>query len=148
VNLLCDRVLQEGRVDGAMAINGALVKRAARALAGAAPAPDTIAESAVAEPVPEDPSFLRQVRSRTWRVGIVAGLAFLLVIAGGYGVYANSVVSADPLVPDLPTPPPKRTGGAPRPVRPPTDAELLIYFEPLRISGDSGQLPHDRHQLD
>jgi general secretion pathway protein A len=148
VNLLCDRVLQEGRVDGAMTINGALVKRAARSLAGAAPAPDTIAESAVAEPVPEDPSFLSQVRSRTWRVAIAAGLAILLVMGAGYGVYANSVVAADPGVPDLPTPPPKRTGGAPPPVRPPTDAELLIYFEPLRISGDSGQLPHDRDQFD
>ena len=150
VNLLCDRVLQEGRVDGAMAINGALVKRAARALAGAAPAPDTIAESAVAEPIAEDPSWLSQLRSRTWRLAIVAGLAIVLVLGAGYGVYANSVVAADPGVPELPTPPPKRTGGAPQPVRPPTDAELLIYFEPLRFSGepDSGQLPHDRHELD
>jgi general secretion pathway protein A len=135
VNLLCDRVLQEGRVDGAMEINGGLVKRAARSLAGAAPAPDTIAESAVAEPVPEDPAFLSTLRSRTWRLAIVAGLAFLLVIGAGYGVYANSVVASDPGVPDLPTPPPKRTGGALQPVRPPTDAELLIYFEPLRITG-------------
>jgi general secretion pathway protein A len=150
VNLLCDRVLQEGRVDGAMAINGSLVKRAARSLAGAPPAPDTIAESAVAEPEPEDRSWLSQFRSRTGRLLIVAGLAFLLVIGAGYGVYANSVVESDPGVPELPAPPPKRTGGAPQPVRPPTDAELLIYFEPLRISGEpfSGQLPHDSHQLD
>ncbi len=150
VNLLCDRVLQEGRVDGAMEINGAMVKRAARALAGAVPAPDTIAESAVAEPVAEDPSFLSQVRTRTWRLAIAAGLAFLLVMAAGYGVYANSVVASDPSVPELPTPPPKRTGGAPQPVRPPTDAELLVYFEPLRISGEpqSAQFPDDRHELD
>ena len=70
------------------------------------------------------------------------------MIGAGYGVYANSVVESDPGVPELPAPPPKRTGGAPQPVRPPTDAELLIYFEPLRISGDSGQLPHDRDQFD
>ena len=150
VNLLCDRVLQEGRVDGAMAINGALVKRAARSLAGAVPAPDTIAESAVAEPVAEDSPWLGQFRSRTWRLMTVVGLAFLLVIGTGYGVYANSVVEADPGVPELPTPPPKRIGSAPPPVRPPTDAELLIYFEPLRISGTpfSAELPHDRHELD
>jgi type II secretory pathway predicted ATPase ExeA len=153
VNLLCDRVLQEGRVDGVMAINAALVKRAARSLAGAAPAPDTIAESAVAEPVAEDPAFLNQFRSRTWRLVLVVGLALLVVLGAGYGVYASSVVGSDLSVPDLPTPPPKRTGGVAPPVKPPTDAELLVYFEPLRITGDdrgdrSDQLPDNRHELD
>ena len=155
VNLLCDRILQEGRVDGAMTITGGLVKRAARSLAGAPAAPDTISESAVAEEpaVPEDTSWPRRIQSRLIRVVVVAGIALLLVLGTGYGVYANSIVEADPGVPELPTPPPKRTGGVAPPVRPPTEIELQVYFEPLRFSGGnpapgSDQLPDNRNELD
>lgn len=137
VNLLCDRILQEGRIDGAMNINGSLVKRAARSLAGAPPAPDTIAESAVAqEPVVEDSSWLRRFQGRGTRLMIAAGIALTLVLGAGYGVYANSVVESDHDVPVLPEPPPKRTGGVAPPVRPPTEYELQVYFEPLRYGGD------------
>lgn len=149
VNLLCDRVLQEGRVDGAMTINAPLVKRAARSLAGAPAAPDTIAEAAVAEVQPaDDPSWLSGFRNRAWRVAAVVGLALALVASAGYGVYANSVVESDPGVPELPVPPPKRTGGIPPPVLRPPDSELIVYFEPLRIGDELGQLPHDRDELD
>lgn len=150
VNLICDRVLQEGRIDGAMVINAALVKRAARALAGAPPAPDTLAESAVQEPI-DDTSWLGLARGRVRRMAIVGGLTMAIVGFAGYGVYANSVVDMDLGVPELPTPPPKATGGPPAPVKPPTEAELNVYFEPLRYIGgdlDSGEFPDNRHELD
>jgi hypothetical protein len=64
-------------------------------------------------------------------------------------VYANSVVATDPGVPELPTPPPKATGGPAPPVKPPTEAELNVYFESLRyIGGDSGEFPDNRHEFD
>lgn len=150
VNLICDRILQEGRIDGAMVINAALVKRAARALAGAPPAPDTIAESAVPETV-EDTSWLGRAGGRMRRTAAVFGLTLAIVGGAGYGVYANAVVGTDPGVPELPTPPPKATGGVAPAVTPPTEAELNVYFEPLRYIGgdlDSGEFPDNRHELD
>ncbi len=148
VNLLCDRVLQEGRIDGAMLINAALVKRAARALAGAPPAPDTIAESAVQQTV-DDTSWLGRFRGRARRIAIAAGVTATVLSGASYAVYANSVVATDPGVPELPPAPPKATGGVAPPVVAPTDAELSAYFEPLRmVGGESGQLPDNRHQLD
>jgi len=147
VNLLCDRVLQEGRIDGAMTISGVLVKRAARALAGAPPAPDTIAESAVQDTA-EDTSWLGRFQGRARRLAMVAGVALALVLGAGYAVYANSVVATDPGVPELPVAPPKRTGGVAPPVVVPSEAELIAYFEPLRMmGGELDQLPDNRHKL-
>jgi general secretion pathway protein A len=147
VNLLCDRVLQEGRIDGAMTISSNLVKRAARALAGAPPAPDTIAESAVQETA-EDTSWLDGFRSRAMRLAVAASLGAALVGGAGYAVYANSVMEADPGVPELPVSKPLPIGAVAPAVKLPTDAELLAYFEPLRMNGgELPELPHDRNEL-
>lgn len=148
VNLLADRVLQEGRIDGVMTITGAHVKRAARSLAGAPPAPDTIGESAVQDTV-EDTSWLGRFRGRARRIAIAAGVTIATLAGASYGVYANSVVGTDPGVPELPVAPKLDTGGpAPR-VTPPSEAELAAYFEPLRMyGGDLRELPDDRHKFD
>jgi general secretion pathway protein A len=149
VNLLCDRVLQEGRIEGAMAIGAPLVKRAARSLAGAPAAPATIAESAVQEAVEEDRDWIGSLRSRARRIFVAAVLTFGLIGGASYAVYANSVVETDPGVPELPTAPPKRTGGAAPAVKIPSDVELALYFEPLRFAGGGlHQLPDNRDQLD
>jgi len=134
VNLLCDRVLQEGRIDGAMSISANLVKRAARALAGAPPAAETISESAVPETV-EDTSWLDGFRSRATRLAVAAGLGVVLVGGAGYAMYANAVMESDPGVPDLPVAKPLPIGEVAPTVKLPTDAELLAYFEPLRMNG-------------
>jgi type II secretory pathway predicted ATPase ExeA len=49
INVLCDRALQEGRIEGASVITASLVKRAARAVAGA-PEPVVAAAPAAAPP--------------------------------------------------------------------------------------------------
>jgi hypothetical protein len=51
VNVLCDRALQEGRITGMSTITGDLVKRAARALAGAHPPPPSAAPASSASSV-------------------------------------------------------------------------------------------------
>jgi len=67
INVLCDRALQEGRVDGAMSIGTDLVKRAAKALAGVYEKPGVlVAPSAPRTPVPierapEPPAFVAEV---------------------------------------------------------------------------------------
>jgi general secretion pathway protein A len=148
VNLLCDRVLQEGRIDGAMTMSGVLVKRAARSLAGAPAAPDTIGESAVQDTV-EDASWLGRFRGRARRIAIAAGVALSTLAGASYGVYANSVVETDPGVPQLPAAPKLDTGGPAPKVTTPSDAELLAYFEPLRLyGGDLRQFPDNRDELD
>lgn len=54
INVLCDRSLQEGRIEGVSSITAALVKRAARALAGAHE-PMTAAPTAPPQPVKVGP---------------------------------------------------------------------------------------------
>lgn len=67
INVLCDRALQEGRVDGAMSIGTDLVKRAAKALAGVYEKPGVlVAPSAPRTPAsieraPEPPAFIVEV---------------------------------------------------------------------------------------
>ena len=148
VNLLCDRVLQEGRIDGAMTISGNLVKRAARALAGAPAAPDTISESAVQEPV-DDTSWLDGFRSRATRLAVAASIGIAIVGSAGYALYANQVMDSDPGVPELPIAKPLPIGEVAATIKLPTDAELLAYFEPLRMNGgELPELPDNRHELD
>lgn len=55
VNVLCDRALQEGRIEGASVITADLVKRAARSLAGA-PEPRPAPAPTRSEPRPEPPA--------------------------------------------------------------------------------------------
>ncbi|HEX5216463.1 MAG TPA: AAA family ATPase [Vicinamibacterales bacterium] len=72
INVLCDRALQEGRVDGAMSIGTDLVKRAAKALAGVYEKPGVlVAPSAPRTPIertpvpiehtPHPPAFIAEV---------------------------------------------------------------------------------------
>ena len=53
INVLCDRALQEGRVEGAMTIGPDLVKRAAKALAGVYEKPAALVAPAAPRPEPK-----------------------------------------------------------------------------------------------
>lgn len=140
INVLCDRALQEGRVEGSNIITPDLVKKAARSIAGAltethddevVPAPGPLAAAleqpdhtasltlgGVAEPAPSGRG------KRLFVVG--AGLAAIVLAAGGF--YAQSVVSSDPGVPLAPAPPAIDLRSAkPKPV--PTDAELQAWID-------------------
>lgn len=163
VNVLADRTLQEGRIDGASRITSALVKRAARALAGAQAAPDTAEQAAstsIAPPAePADTIDLSgdalslaigsdRPDSRRWRVlAVVAGLAVVLVL-GSYMYWASGLLSSGfeytvptPVRALMPPPPPR--------MQIPSDDELEAYFREMRGYGAPlPELPDDRHDLD
>jgi general secretion pathway protein A len=145
VNLICDRALQEGRIEGAKEILPEMVKRAARSLTGAAPEPTAASAHASAASVGAAPA------TRSWlgwlkrRLFIIAGIGGGAVVgAVTYGLFARSVVKEDPGTPTVGEPLALRS--APLPVKaPPTPEEL---DEALQTPRGSGQLPDDRHQLD
>ncbi len=139
INVLCDRTLQEGRVEGAMVIGPDLVKRAAKALAGAA-IPETTAKpsdpDAIAAPRRTLPIELPAARSskRWW---MAAGLAVVVALAaaGAYWLYANSAAHPQTLnVPALPASPPLPAGLIPTP-RPPSDAEVVELARTAALAG-------------
>jgi general secretion pathway protein A len=130
INVLCDRTLQEGRVEGAMNLGTDLVKRAAKSLAGVqAPAAEAAGASA-AEPdaitMPRRTIAIdlpQKGARRRW--GIALAIVLLLVAVGIAAVvyYANSLDVARQGLPPLPVPPPVelRVLGPPLP---PTEAEV------------------------
>lgn len=127
VNVLCDRTLQEGRVDGAMNLGGDLVKRAAKSLAGVHPA-----EPAAPRPAAADTAAApRQSISIKWpslgrgRTALIATLAAVLVVlasGAGYAYYANRTLDAQQDLPALPDRPPVDLQIPSPPY--PTDAEI------------------------
>jgi general secretion pathway protein A len=133
INVLCDRTLQEGRVDGAMSIGPDLVKRAAKSLAGAQPAETAAArtspetdEDAVVAPTRAITIKLPpgSVVGRSWhKAALGAGLVAVLG-AGVYLYYASTVVSD---AEGTTTPPAKPVLAVREPAPappPPTEAEL------------------------
>ena len=136
VNVLCDRTLQEGRVESERVIGVDLVKRAAKSLAGAHPAP-TPAPAADADatrtaasqpaPVATDPA----AQSKWWKFALAGSLSVSALAAIGSGYYAVNVVDGDPgipavsrLRPDVGQPPPR--------IARPTEEELSAYLESMR----------------
>jgi general secretion pathway protein A len=117
INVLCDRALQEGRIEGAMVITPDLVKRAARALAGVPePAPPPVVRPA--EPPPQPPTSAAAEVAPTLTLDqtiepepvaagmrnrllvIIGGLATVLAL--GYGYYAHEIVTAAGQIPPAP----------------------------------------------
>jgi general secretion pathway protein A len=110
VNVLCDRALQEGRIAGEGNITRKLVKRAARALAGAPR--DTSGDedgTAVESPFIDRPVGVSRfgVWLRQHVLGIFGWFVCLLLAGGalGYGYYARSVLNQNPAVPEPPAVP-------------------------------------------
>ncbi len=164
VNVLCDRALQEGRIEGASAITPELVKRAAKSLAGVhepigplvAPAEPVIRESPPVLQVTLSGSANDESRpgaSRRLALGLAIGATVLALGAGVYGYQARSAL-ANSTVPDVAAPPPRALGALAPPLRVPTPEEAQAAVDAMRLpplppqSPPLLQLPDDRHQLD
>jgi general secretion pathway protein A len=160
VNVLCDRALQEGRVEGVNVITADLVKRAARALAGVHdPTPvapsepvirvvppaepdlttaDGLAEAAMAEATqassqPRELSFgqaLEKPPSRIFRA-MLAGVAAVAVVGGAYWLYAWSAGTPDAAVPPPPAGPASLFKPPPKPLAVPTEDQINAMFPPV-----------------
>jgi hypothetical protein len=151
INVLCDRSLQEGRIEGASVITPDLVKRAARALAGLAAEPTPVvpgplpqaasaptgSAAAGSQPGPSAqteqtaPDAERDVEMTFGQVPDAQGKmrkVLLAIIAGlatvlvaGYVYYAHQIVSEGRRIPTAPAPPTRNIG---QPIKPlPVPAE-------------------------
>lgn len=141
VNVLCDRSLQEGRVEGAMAIGEHLVRRAARSLAGAHPVEVGHETDAAAEP--EDTTLSLAIERisgwhswRSWRnwrsrqgAAVAAGVVAAAGLAG-YHLYARSMLNGDLDVPAAPSRP-TMSLRASRPLAMPTDGDVDLLIREL-----------------
>jgi general secretion pathway protein A len=150
VNVLCDRALQEGRIAGQATINGELVKRAARALAGA-PRDTAGDEDGM---TPDDPSVDLPVglpgvgawlKRRAWFIGSAALATVFLAGGLSYGYYARTVLNRNPGVPEAPARPALSRPPAGL-LAPPTDDELAAFQ--LALKRGSGEFPDNRDQVD
>jgi general secretion pathway protein A len=140
VNVLCDRTLQEGRVDSERSIGADLVKRAAKSLAGAhaasAPASDTVTSRPASVLTASDADL---IVVPWWKKPVVFGPAVaVLLLLLGVTWYAAGIVNGDPGLPavarlklDVGQPPPR--------LRTPTDAELNLYFDSMRYLMTRGE---------
>jgi hypothetical protein len=163
--VLADRTLQEGRIEGATRISANVVKRAARALAGAQAVAPERGELHTPEPEPADTIDVsgaalslsigsERRESRRWLLMAGAVAVALMAGAGAYWYYASDLVAGG-LDYTLP-----RRAVVPRPALPPqivmpSDDELAAYFREMRgLGGPSGllapinQIPRDRDDLD
>ena len=130
INVLCDRTLQEGRVDGAVTLGADLVKRAAKSLAGTQSPEPTAPPPAAVDiiPAPRRAISLQiptpQVTSRGWRIAALVALLVVLATGAGFAYFANSVDWTGDL-PALPAAPVVDLGDTPPPpLSPPTEEEL------------------------
>ena len=154
INVLCDRALQEGRIEGVSVITAELVKRAAKSVAGVHdPVPEKPADAAVpAETVPatEVSSLtLGQIEAkpgRMRRAALVAIGAVLMALLLGYGYYAYSTVRSSENVPVSPQAPALDRGqpAGPLPVPP---EEIRNVAPAPAPPAPSGQVPGNPNQL-
>jgi general secretion pathway protein A len=150
VNVLCDRALQEGRIQGATSITPEIVKQAARSLVNALEERPVESVDPVATdeaPTPEDANAILntfwQTNGRGWRNrGLAAAGVVLAVGLLGYGYYAHGVVSAGPVIPDRPAAP-KRDLKLATVLPVPSDEAISAAIE--TFGRGSSQLPDDRH---
>jgi hypothetical protein len=131
VNVLCDRTLQEGRVDAERLIGPELVKRAAKSLAGAhtlaAPATDAIGTYEPAGVLSTPDLETRSVR--WWKRPAIAGpFVAIAVILFGLWWYVSGIVDRTVDLPavarlnlDRGQPPPR--------LRVPSEAEVKLALE-------------------
>ncbi len=149
VNVLCDRALQEGRIQGATVITPEIVKQAARSLVSAlddrAPEGDTETPDV---PTSDDASAILETfwqgdGSRWQRRGLFAALAVLVAGAVGYAFYAHGLVSGGPAVPARP-PAPKRSVGPLATVLP-VPSDDVINDAIASFGRGSTQVPDNRH---
>jgi len=161
VNVLSDRTLQEGRIDGAARINGTHVKRAARALAGAQTAAVESGDPHVAEVEPADTIDLsgdalslsigsERSEGRRWRLLAAAAAVTLIAGGGGFMYWASDVTEASMELPPVPRAALTRPAAPPKMLLP-SDEELEKYFREMLLGvarAPLGEIPRDRDELD
>lgn len=163
VNVLCDRALQEGRIEGVNVITPDLVKRAARALAGvhdptpaAPPEPvirvvppaepdlttsDGMAEAAMAEATTaaatpaRELSFGQALEKPPSKIfrAMLGGIAAVAVLGGSYWLYAWSAGTPDAAVPPPPAGPASLVKPPPKPMPVPTEDQINAMFPPVVV---------------
>ncbi len=164
INVLCDRALQEGRIDGAHVITKDLVKRAARAVAGAhdgtaaasgRPARRQASEKDSPNPWVRDAAPAPRPWWRRWLAFGGTVVAMTGALAAWYGYEAHRTLSAS-VIPDAPAAPVKVVGAIPGPrayADPSTTAAFSSGYRTMPASlqvdpaAASRQLPHDRDDL-
>ena len=169
MNVLTDRTLQEGRIDGVTRITPVLVKRAAKALAGVHAAQvAAAAESPMSGDGPEPADAIEfsgdaatvsvGAERKTVRAAKVATLAVataLVLGVAGYFFYGSQLIG-EGFAYTKPEAAKGIVGPMPPQIPIPTDAELDAYFKEMRnygyylpyVPGGSGELPGDRNNLD
>jgi general secretion pathway protein A len=158
VNLICDRALQQGRIEGAATITPDFVKRAARSLTGApVEKPLEPAAGVVAPPAPDgataaepETPIAPAVERPSWRrVAAIAAAALTVTALAGAGIY--TWFARGVLRDEGPWPAPPAVfldrGAPPPPIIAPTAEELRAILAGGTIGG-SGQLPDNRDELD
>jgi len=150
VNVLCDRALQEGRIEGAVTISPDMVTHAARSLVSALEA-DAVAPETVDAPAEADAGAILDTYWHSgafrWRRRALAAAGALAVCGAlGYGYYARTLVTSPLDVPARPSGPISHVirPATARPV--PSDEEITAAID--EFGKGSGQLPDDRHELD
>jgi general secretion pathway protein A len=166
INVLCDRALQEGRIEGVTVITTDLVKRAARALAGvhdptpvapaepvihAVPPPepdlttsDGLAEAAMAAagaPARELTFAQELERPSPVRKIIFGAIGAGALIAAGFMWWARSAGTPQAAVPAPPTRPASLSKAPPGPLAVPSQDEIDALFPPARAAAASPALP-------
>ena len=165
VNVLCDRALQEGRIEGAHVITADLVKRAARAVAGVhEPALTAPSQPVRRQPARADatnpwaaPAPTPRAWWRRWLTLTGAAVMTSVAAASWYGYDAHRTL-ASAAIPEAPAAPIKVVGAIPGP---PAYGDTLAVgglaasgpLRPMPASvrltpvADSRQLPDDRDDL-
>jgi general secretion pathway protein A len=147
INVLCDRALQEGRIEGSNSITPDLVKKAARSIAGAltesheddVPPPAAVAikteDAAHSAPLTLGGLAEPSVGGRGRRLVVAAaGLAVIVLAAGGF--YAQSVIGSDPGIPAAQPPTIDLRPAKPLPI--PTDAQLQAWIDAQKTPPPGG----------
>jgi len=127
INVICDRTLQEGRIQGASELTIDHVKRAARSLTGVT---EPVAQESTASVAPEIETSSPGRRFLQLRLAAILVAASLILTTAGYGYVARDIIRSDAHTPE---PPPalhreRVLEAHPRPV--PSEAELLTMFLP------------------
>lgn len=155
INVLCDRALQEGRIEGASVITPEMVKRGARALAGV-PDPDPVPAREPEPPVPAPVADLAITSTLTFgqtetpagpskmRMMLVIG-GVIAVLLAGYGIYASRLLGAAAGTHPAPSAPALDRGRPAGPAPVPTEDELRA-LNPGAVPS-SGQVPGNPNQL-
>jgi len=169
VNVLTDRTLQEGRLDGVTRITPVLVKRAAKALAGVHAAQvAAAAESPMSGDGPDPADAIEfsgdaatltigaeRKGARAGKVAILAVAAALVLGVAGYFLYGSQLIG-EGFAYTKPEAAKGLVGPMPPAMRVPTDAQMDAYFKEMRnygyylpyVPGGSGEFPGDRHDFD